>query len=116
MKNKFSFLLALVALLMMSGQTWSEVTMTFKYVNTSNELITDAGSSYNSPISVYSQGESVATVNGIRDDSWNFTGTWSMNWISYDPDATPPSIRSQKRSAAPFIDPAGRVLAPLAAE
>ena len=80
MKNKLSFLLALVALLMMSGQTWSEVTMTFKYVNTHNELITDAGNSWNSPVTVYSQGESVATVNAINDDSWNFTGTWSMTF------------------------------------
>lgn len=78
--KKLSILFALAAMLMLPTKLWSEVTMTFKYVNTSNELITDAGSSYNSPISVYSQGVSVATVNGIRDDSWNFTGTWSMTF------------------------------------
>lgn len=50
------------------------------------------------------------------------TGTWSMNWISADPDADPILPRALPRSeadtppASPFIDPAGRILSPLAAE
>lgn len=44
--KKLSILFALAAMLMLPTKLWSEVTMTFKYVNTSNELITDAGSSY----------------------------------------------------------------------
>lgn len=78
--KKLSFLFALVAMLMMPSQMWSDIKMTFKYVNTKNELISDAGNSWNSPVTVYSQGESVATVNSIQDENYNFTGTWSMTF------------------------------------
>ena len=75
-----SFLLALVAMLMMSGQTWADVTMTFNFVNSQNEVIKDAVNSYNTPVSVYLQGEKVATTQAINDDNWNFTGSWSMTF------------------------------------
>lgn len=80
MKNKLSFLFALVAMLIMSGQAWADVTMTFNFVNSQNEVIKDAVSSYNTPVSVYLQGEKVATTNAINDDDWNFTGSWSMTF------------------------------------
>ena len=78
--KKMSFLLALVAMLMMSGQAWADVTMTFNFVNSQNEVIKDAVSSYNTPVSVYLQGEKVATTQAINDDNWNFTGSWSMTF------------------------------------
>ena len=78
--KKMSFLLALVAMLMMSGQAWADVTMTFNFVNSQNEVIKDAVSSYNTPVSVYLQGENVATTKAINDDNWNFTGSWSMTF------------------------------------
>ena len=85
MKNKLSFLFALVAMLMMSGQTWAEVTMTFSYVNSKNEIIVDAMSYYNTPLSVYSLGEKVAKTDAIwnKDDygyNTDFTGKWSMTF------------------------------------
>ena len=49
-------------------------------------------------------------MSGTMTSPEGLTGTWSMNWISSDPDATPPTSRAQKRSATPYIDPAGRVL------
>ena len=55
-------------------------------------------------------------MSGTMTSPEGLTGTWSMNWISSDPDATPPATRSLKPSAAPYIDPAGRILAPLTTE
>lgn len=78
--KKLTFLFALAAMLMIPTQLWSEVTMTFKYVNTSGEVIKDAMSSYNTPVYVYSQGVSVASTSGIQDEQWNFTGTWKMTF------------------------------------
>ena len=80
MKNKLSFLCALVALMMMSGQAWAGVTMTFNFVNSQNEVVKDVVSSYNIPVRVYLQGEEVATTKAINDDNWNFTGSWSMTF------------------------------------
>ena len=78
--KKLSFLFAFVAMLMFPTWTWSEVTMTFKYINSNNEVIVNAMSSWDTPLSVYSQGERVATTTAINDDNWNFTGTWSMTF------------------------------------
>ena len=79
--KKLSFLFALVAMLMLPTKMWSEVKMTFKYVNTNNELIKNAAGQWDTPVTVYSQGESVASVSGITDEqTWEFTGTWSMTF------------------------------------
>ena len=78
--KKLSILFALAAMLMIPTQLWSEVTMTFKYVNTNNEVIKDAMNSYSTPVNVYSQGESVGNFSANYDDSNNFDGTWKMTF------------------------------------
>ena len=85
MKKRLFTMLALAAMLLTSAQTWAEVTMTFSYVNSKNEVIVDAMSYYNTPLSVYSLGERVGSTNAIwnKDDygyNTDFTGKWSMTF------------------------------------
>jgi len=80
MKKNLLTMLALVAMLLMPGKTWAEITMTFSYVNTNKEVIKDAMSSYNTPVYVYSEGEDIASTQAITDDDWNFTGSWRMTF------------------------------------
>ena len=80
MRKQYSLLLAIMAMLLIPAQGWSEIKMTFSFVNSQNEVVTDAMSSYNTPVSVYVQGERVSTTQAINDDNWNFTGSWTMTF------------------------------------
>ena len=80
MRKNVLTMLALVTMLLMPGKSWAEITMTFSYVNTNNEVIIDAMSYYNTPVYVYSEGESIAETERINDDDWNFTGSWKMTF------------------------------------
>ena len=80
MKKNLLTMLALVAMLLMPGKIWAEITMTFSYVDANNAPI-EGLSQYDATVSVYSKGETATTGRqAINDDNWNFTGSWKLTF------------------------------------
>jgi len=79
MRKSLLSMLAIVAMLILPGRAWADVTMTFSFVDSKNAAI-EGLSQYDSKVSVYSQGESVGNATAIRDDEWNFTGSWTLTF------------------------------------